>query len=499
MPSIAAIVATYNRPGLLASRALISIASQSRPLDTLIVVDDSDHDIRPLNRRVVDEFESGSTQVIYIENRRTPGASGAWNTTLYELHRIAPSSYVAILDDDDMWEPNYLERCEIEASTRNLDMVAAGIVFNRSEGQNSILLRSPESLEVDDLLVGNPHIQGSNLFVRLSRLLEAGGFDEALRSTTDRDICIRMADLGTVRYGSIHECLVQHYAESDRPRLSTPGSDAKSAGLRSFYRKYRARMSVEQKAAFIRRSIEVFGCDPTAVETYDLSGVPQLPLPTPESHLNLVIGVITSPDVRGVASLIDSLLRVTEGRNDVTLKVVLLENGRHDAVSRTALIDAVSAASGQGLDVTVIDLERQRQDVEAGVFDATPEQMSGRKSIALSRTMLQHYLFKAAKPLPGAVVWVLDDDVALEGRKRTQRQNPCRAGGLYFGEKEIERDRTRNSARRRGGRSTSAGPELHSHPASRPLPQPPATGSPESGRSLPRPAGREQAGAAQSF
>ena len=415
MSTIAAVVATYNRPGLLAKRALKSIAEQSHPPDILIVVDDSDYNIRRLNRRIVDEFESGGIQVIYIENRRTPGASGAWNTALHELQRIAPASFVAILDDDDMWEPHYLERCENEAELRNLDMVATGIVFNRSVEKESLLLRSPESLEVDDLLVRNPHIQGSNLFVRLSRLMEAGGFDEALRSTTDRDICIRLADLGTVRYGRIHECLAQHYAEFNRPRLSTPGSDAKSAGLRGFYRKYRARMSGDQKEAFIRRSVEVFDCDPTIVETYDLFDAQQPTHSTPQGHLYLVVGAITSPDVRGVASLMNSLVTVTEGRDDVTLNAVLLEDGRHDAASRAELSHAVTSASGKGLDVTVIDLERQRMDVEAGVFDATPEQMSGRKSIALSRTMLQHYLFKVAKPLPGAVVWVLDDHVVLEG------------------------------------------------------------------------------------
>ena len=415
MSTIAAVVATYNRPGLLARRALASIAGQSRPPDLLIVVDDSDFDVRPKIKAAVEAFEASSFRVIYLENRRTPGASGAWNTGLYELQRIAPTSFVAILDDDDMWEPSYLKRCEIEASTRSLDMVATGIVFNRTLEDHTILLRSPESLEVDELLVRNPHIQGSNLLVRLSRLLKAGGFDEALRSTTDRDICIRLADLGTVRYGKIHECLVQHYAESDRPRLSTPGSDAKSAGLRGFYRKYRARMSAEQEEAFVRRSLEVFGCDPTAIEGYDPLGTPQLPKSTPEDHLHLVVGAITSPDVRGVASLMNSLLTVTEGRDDVTLRVVLHENGRHDAASRAELANAISAASGRGLDVSIIDLERQREDIQAGVFDATPEQMSGRRSIALSRTMLQHYLFKVAKPLPGAVAWVLDDDVVLEG------------------------------------------------------------------------------------
>ena len=263
MSSLAAVVATYNRPGLLASRALGSIANQTRPPNILIVVDDSAAGMRPKNRTVVDEFARESVQVIYLENRRTPGASGAWNTALHEIGRIAPSAFVAILDDDDMWEPDYLERCEKEAQARNLDMVAAGIVYNHSGEQDSVLLRSPEGLNVNDLLVRNPYIQGSNLFVRLSKMLEAGGFDEGLRSTTDRDICIRLADLGTLRYGRIEDCLVQHYAESDRPRLSTPGSEAKCAGLRGFFRKYQGRMTAEQKEAFIHRSLVVFNCDPT--------------------------------------------------------------------------------------------------------------------------------------------------------------------------------------------------------------------------------------------
>ena len=263
MFSLAAVVATYNRPGLLAGRALASIANQTRSPDILIVVDDSAADIRPKNRTVVDGLACEGTRVIYLENRRTSGASGAWNTALDEIGRIAPSAFVAILDDDDMWEPDYLERCEKEAQARTLDMVAAGIVYNHSEEQDSVLLRSPDGLYVNDLLVRNPYIQGSNLFVRLSKMLEAGGFDEGLRSTTDRDICIRLADLGTLRYGRIEDCLVQHYAESDRPRLSTPGSEAKCAGLRGFFRKYQGRMTAEQKEAFIHRSLVVFNCDPT--------------------------------------------------------------------------------------------------------------------------------------------------------------------------------------------------------------------------------------------
>ena len=97
-----------------------------------------------------------------------------------------------------------------------------------------------------------------------AQLLEAGGFDEALTSTTDRDICIRLADLGTVKFGALNECLVHHFAEDDRPRLSTAGGDAKREGLTYFYRKYRGRMSRDQHAAFLERCMTLFNCDPTA-------------------------------------------------------------------------------------------------------------------------------------------------------------------------------------------------------------------------------------------
>ena len=146
---------------------------------------------------------------------------------------------------------------------QNLDMVAAGVIYLASAESEGVLLDSPPTLDADELLVRSTHIQGSNMFVRLRTLLEAGGFDEALVSTTDRDVCIRLADLGTVRYGALAEHLVQHFADNDRPRLSSPGGEKKQAGLRSFFRKYRSRMSDSQREAFIERSIQLFDCDPT--------------------------------------------------------------------------------------------------------------------------------------------------------------------------------------------------------------------------------------------
>ena len=116
-----------------------------------------------------------------------------------------------------------------------------------------------------------------------------------------------------------------------------------------------------------------------------------------------------------VAYLLDGLITKLGHRNDVALEVLLLENGLHDPTSRAELRRVVGTASRRGLDIEVKTLEQQDADVEAGVFAVTRDRLSKRKSIALARTMLQHYLFLKAKPRQGAVVWILDDDIMLEG------------------------------------------------------------------------------------
>ena len=125
MTCISAIVATHNRPRLLANRALESIARQSRPPDYMVVVDDSDPKARRINEQIVADFRAASTRTVYLEKYRTPGAAGAWNTALSWLQGAEPSALVAILDDDDAWAPTYLESCEKTALEGCLDKEVA--------------------------------------------------------------------------------------------------------------------------------------------------------------------------------------------------------------------------------------------------------------------------------------------------------------------------------------------------------------------------------------
>ena len=115
----------------------------------------------------------------------------------------------------------------------------------------------PTTITQNMFFVSNPNIQGSNLFVRLSSLCDIDGFDEDLVSTTDRDVCIRLLDAGTVP-AVLNNHLVHHDAHDSRNRLSSAGSAKKRAGLQYFYNKYSKRMTPVEKGAFKKRSKELF-------------------------------------------------------------------------------------------------------------------------------------------------------------------------------------------------------------------------------------------------
>lgn len=263
---LAVIVATKNRCELLVSRALESVKKQTRKPDYLIVCDDSDMAFRQRNFDAVSRLELPGSEVLYTENVRARGASGAWNSAvnllLSEVKEI-DESVVAFLDDDDNWAVEYLDVCLNAMEKLNIDMVACGI--NRIEDNQCSPIKNsaPETLCTSSFLEGNPGIQGSNLFLRLSTFLEAGGFDESLSSSTDRDLCIRLAEMETVRYRAIPEYLVNHYAEVNRQRLSTPGTENKLTGLTAFWQKYHCRMSFDQKGRFSQRAKGLFGWDPS--------------------------------------------------------------------------------------------------------------------------------------------------------------------------------------------------------------------------------------------
>ena len=421
---VAVLVATAHRADLLASRALPSIESQTRAPWRVVVVDDSRTEAASLRtEQVVRGWRPAGVGVDFLGNRRTKGASGAWNSGLDHLLRICDDPrqvYIAILDDDDRWEPGHLDHCLALVERRRLDLVAAP--FLRIEEDAEIVpVIPPRSLRAGSFLVENPGIQGSNLLCRLSTLLEAGLFDESLPSCTDRDLCVRISDLPDVRYGTTAHPTVHHYACRSRLRLSTPGSPARLAGLDGFFRKYRGRMSDSERARFRTRARLRFGWaeslpEPlTACPAHRASpaSAPRQP-EAPQVRPHLIVGMIADTDrIEELCGLLADL-RLRAGDPGLSgLDVFVIENS-DGRMADDALQALVTRERDCGLRIHLIDRTRHLEDAARGlVLDGGASQ--GRKlSIAHARTALQTYLYAFAKGRPGAVVWIVDDDMRLD-------------------------------------------------------------------------------------
>jgi 2-polyprenyl-3-methyl-5-hydroxy-6-metoxy-1,4-benzoquinol methylase/glycosyltransferase involved in cell wall biosynthesis len=412
---VVVLVASKDRLALLATRSLPSIASQQRRCDELILVDDSP------DKSSVDQIRKTAKgfglPVSILRNRRTQGAAGAWNTGLDHLARSTAdprTTYVAILDDDDCWLPFHLTHC-CDAAARGATLIASG--FTRAvTGLPDEEIMPPTNLDVGSFYVGNPGVQPSSMMVRLDRLLEAGLFDEALPSCTDRDLLIRILRISEFDYCSTGVNTVRHFACSDRDRLSTPGSPQRLAGLSAFFTKHSSHMTAEQRLAAESRAVQLFGWSASAAATPSVLALTSSAIAQPAenvpSEIHLVVGLITDQKrLRALEGLMEDLLGLQNTPGLVGLDVLILENAVTDEAFTHELETAADSWRTQGLRVHVITQEARLLAMQAGEL---PPTTPGRLSIGPARTALQTYLYHFIKSRQGAVAWILDDDMRLD-------------------------------------------------------------------------------------
>jgi len=406
------IIATKNRPELLKNRSLKSVYAQNIRPDQIIIVDDSDEGLYlTQNESIVANYkiQNKDVQIDRILNHRTKGASGSWNSAVdYALsqNQIPEDTFIAILDDDDEWLLNYLEQCSEEIIENKLDMVATD--FLRITDDLNEYSPAPKALRVDDFLVGNPGIQGSNTFVRLSCFLEAGCFDENIKSCTDRDLCIRITDLGGIKYKNIESPLMIHFAEGSRIRMSTPNTLTKNEGLNNFWLKHSRRMSSEQKNKFLDRAKTLFSWELPKLITKRVT-LPVEEKKLNETFLNISVGIICSK-YKIILPLLQQLDDLQSNKNISRIEIILFENNL--STKDKSAIERIS----ESLKISFIT--KQMQDDWISSIDYFKEFSRNKNelfSIAQARTMLQKFLGQKMKnqTLASHFGWILDEDMQI--------------------------------------------------------------------------------------
>jgi glycosyltransferase involved in cell wall biosynthesis len=215
------VIATVGRGSI--GEAVRSVESSSRRDVEIVVVPD----------RPVEMPGFAGDHIVMLKASNRAGAAAARNRgTVGRRFDV-----VAFLDDDDAYEPGYLDTLAREFALGGQVATVAG---RRIEcpGRSYVQL-PPEHVTADDLRWRNEIGGCSCIAIRNDAWMRCNGFDEGLPSMQDWDLLLRLTDCGTIR--GLREPLVRFRMHTG-PRI-TGDIDAKVVGLRRLLAKHCRRWS----------------------------------------------------------------------------------------------------------------------------------------------------------------------------------------------------------------------------------------------------------------
>lgn len=227
---VSIVIPTYKRVSYL-DRLLKSIAKQTFNEFEVIVVDDNSPN-RDSYNELINKYLSIFNDFTFLRNEKNEGAPFSRNKGIKE----AKYDYIALVDDDDEWLPNKLEK-QVEIFENSSDKL--GIVYTWAktvDQKGKVLHKYKNNIEGNpksDILRGC-FIPSPSVMVKKEHILKAGLFDEKLPSCQDWDMWTRMILMGS-------ECKVVKsietlYYKHDSGSIGL--SDKAYKGFLMFFRKH---------------------------------------------------------------------------------------------------------------------------------------------------------------------------------------------------------------------------------------------------------------------
>ncbi|AUW58807.1 hypothetical protein C1T17_12630 [Sphingobium sp. SCG-1] len=224
---ISVIIPTHKRPELLKD-ALQSVARQKLLPAEVWVVDDAS-DLR--TQQVVNMFaEQLQVPTQYVRNNVAVGACGSRNLGAF----LSSGDWLAFLDDDDLWQPDFLSETAARAQRNDVDLVMSGLQ-RQEKGQPDTARFTPDDMTGDTVLQYRSSMTGSNFLIRATRFAAVRGFDPAMTVFNDWDFLIRLLRNGT-RYAVVHDPLVL-WRDHAGDRIATPTA-RRADGIDKFLGRY---------------------------------------------------------------------------------------------------------------------------------------------------------------------------------------------------------------------------------------------------------------------
>ncbi len=246
MPKVSVIIPTYNRMKYV-TRAVESVLAQTYKDYEVIVVDDGSNDNTQQNLKGYQD----KIKYIYQDNS---GVSAARNTGI----KFAKGEWLAFLDSDDEWMPDYLltqiENAERvpEICMQTTDCLVTELNGKRKsyfeingssrefKGKSYLFIEKPFNF----IIKHGPWQVGSTIILRES-ITKTGLFDTSLRISEDLDLMARVALQGS--FGMIRKVLVNVYRRNETTQCLTGQVEKNPMGVReSHERMYEKLKRIEQ-------------------------------------------------------------------------------------------------------------------------------------------------------------------------------------------------------------------------------------------------------------
>ncbi len=181
--AVSVIIPTYNRLELLKA-SLASVAAQTFREYEVIVVDDGSTDGTA-------DYLAAHWPEVRCLRQENQGAAEARNHGLREVH----SEFVAFLDSDDRWEPDFLAATVAELR-RSPETALVYTNFVSTDENGRVLPGHRKRHYAGDVtarLFGSTFIHTSAVVARAHTIRDAGGFDGRLTHNEDYDLWLRLS------------------------------------------------------------------------------------------------------------------------------------------------------------------------------------------------------------------------------------------------------------------------------------------------------------------
>ncbi len=195
LPRVAIITRTRNRVTLLA-RALEAVRAQTMTDYVLVIVNDAGRR-EPVDQLVAAQPQDFRERIHLVHNEVSNGREAA----LAVGFKAADSQYVTILDDDDTWEPSFLETtvAHLEAHPEQAAVAARADIVRESLDEEGVAhVIGAEPLAADqtawsllESLVGN-YVPTNSQVIRRSAAAGVGTWDGSLQTQADWEFNLRL-------------------------------------------------------------------------------------------------------------------------------------------------------------------------------------------------------------------------------------------------------------------------------------------------------------------